>query len=394
MEWPEILYRIEVGEDQHTECKSAPGRIMLKTIGKTLCAFANTKGGVLILGVDAMGKIIGVMEDASGFEEHLSSFLENGCSAPINATYGHHQDPKGRVHWVEVPRQRGPKPLSYGDRVWIRRGKASVQPSLAELQELNNLCGYILTEGRRLQNASKDDIDLQAFRLFLEKSSIEIEEDPQPSTEDDLRNRGILEELDGVFYPTLYGMLTFGKRPQDHPQTGNFWVDCVAYAGKDQAAEVLLSGEGKGRLDQQVEHACKWVLGLGMYEKYHGLIREDIPLVPLKALREVLVNAVAHRDYAITGGKILLEVFSDRMDVTSPGTLTNYRTVESVRAGGYSLARNQIIMCFLQNQGLVEQRGRGWPIMRKAMREFNGTEPELRNDEDNKFVRVTFRLDH
>ena len=238
--------------------------------------------------------------------------------------------------------------------------------------------------------ASIEDIDARAFRSFLRAQGLDTEEEPQPPIADGLRNRRILAEFDGTLRPTLYGLMAFGREPQGHPQTTSFFVQCTAYAGGDRASEVILSGEGKGRLDEQVRRAAGWVRGLGWTERYHGLEREDRPLVPGKALREAVVNAVVHRDYAITGSKVLLEVFRDRIVVTSPGTLPNHMRVENVRSGGNPRSRNELMANAVLVARLMEQRGRGWPVMRQAMREFNGTEPELVQDEGGKFVRVTF----
>ena len=104
------------------------------------------------------------------------------------------------------------------------------------------------------------------------------------------------------------------------------------------------------------------------------------------------MNAVMHRDYAITGSSAFLEVFAGRVDVTSPGALPNHMTPERVRAGANPRARNDAMGHFMAGMGYMERRGRGWLIMRTAMRAFNGTEPELLQDERNRFVRVTFRL--
>ncbi len=392
MEWSDIRARIEAGEDLHTELKRGVGD--LKEIGKAICAFANTEGGVIILGVDDGGTVLGVKEDAEKVQERLTGFLQSGCSSPVSARCGCGQDSSGRsVHWIEVARQRGYEPLRYSGRVWVRRGRSSVEPSPTELQELYNSFGYILTEERAIQAAGTADIDLAAFRAYLRRLGLETEAEPQPATEDDLRNRGVLTEIGGALHPTLYGVLAFGKEPQRFPQTASFWVECVAYAGQDRASDVLLVGEGKGRLDEQVQRVVGWVRGLGRRETYDGLVRTDRPLLPETALREAVVNAVVHRDYAITGSKVLLEVFSDRVDVTSPGTLPNHMTVESVRSGGHPRSRNELMANYMLVMGVMEQRGRGWPVMRKAMREFNGTEAELYQDEGGKFVRVTLRLD-
>ena len=391
MEWLDVLRLIEVGESRHTEFKRGLGD--LSAVGKAMCAFANTEGGVIVLGVTDAREIVGVREDAESVEERLTAFLQTGCSAPVSARIGRHQDPLGRVHWVEVARQRGFEPLRYGGRVWVRRERSSVEPSPTELQELYNTFGYILTEERAIQGATAEHIDIGAFHSYLHRLGFDIDEEPQPDAVDDLRNRSVLVEVGGDVRTTLYGVLAFGRSPQAYPQTRNFRIECVAYAGDDRASEVLQVAQGAGRLDEQVERAVGWFLGLGRFETYGNLVREDRHLLPRAAIREALVNAVTHRDYAITGSAAFLEVFADRVDVTSPGALPNHMTVAQVRAGANPRARNDSMGHFMAGMGYMEKRGRGWLIMRGAMRDFNGTEPELRQDERNRFVRVTFRFD-
>ena len=104
------------------------------------------------------------------------------------------------------------------------------------------------------------------------------------------------------------------------------------------------------------------------------------------------MNAVVHRDYAITGSQILLEVFHRHVDVTSPGGLPNRMTVESVRAGGHPRSRNESMANFMLAMGFMEKRGRGWPPMLREMREFNRTEPELMTGDGDQFVRLRFHL--
>lgn len=217
--------------------------------------------------------------------------------------------------------------------------------------------------------------------------------DPQPERDDDLRNRDVLREIGGELRATLYGTLAFGRAPQGYPQTRNFRIEGVHYAGDDRAAEVLQVAQGGGRLNEAVDRSVAWFMDLGWTESYRGIIRENRHLLPRPAIREALVNAVTHRDYAITGSKVLLEVFRSRVDVTSPGTLPNHMTVDRVRAGANPRSRNESMAHFMTAMGYMEQRGRGWLLMRRAMQEFNATEPELVQDLRSKFVRVSFRLD-
>ena len=390
MEWLDVLRRIEAGEGRHTEFKRGLGD--LSAVGRAICAFSNTEGGVIILGVADTREIVGVREEREAVAERLTAFLHTGCSAPVSARVGCHQDPLGRVHWLEVARQRGFEPMRYDGRVWVRRERSSVEPSPTELQELYNTFGYILTEERAIQDATAEHIDVPAFHQYLQRLGFETDAEPQPDIEDDLRNRSVLVEIGGETRATLYGVLAFGRSPQRYPQTRNFRIECVAYSGEDRASEVLQVAAGAGRLDEQVERAVGWFLGLGRFESYRNLVREDRHLLPRPAIREALVNAVIHRDYAITGSMAFLEVFATRVDVTSPGALPNHMTLDQVRAGANPRARNDSMGHFMAGMGFMERRGRGWLIMQRAMRTFNGTEPEVFQDERNKFVRVTFRL--
>ena len=92
MEWLDILHHVEAGEDRHTEFKRG---LDLPAIGRATCAFANTEGGIVILGVTNAREIVGVREDSEQVQERLTSFLHTGCSTPVSARTGRHEDPRG-----------------------------------------------------------------------------------------------------------------------------------------------------------------------------------------------------------------------------------------------------------------------------------------------------------
>ena len=84
-----------------------------------------------------------------------------------------------------------------------------------------------------------------------------------------------------------------------------------------------------------------WFRKIGRLETYEGIRGLDLPAVPEAALREALVNGVVHRDYAVTGSQVLLEVFDDRIVVTSSGPLPNHMRVDQARKGGAPRSRNE-----------------------------------------------------
>ncbi len=385
----QILERIERGEDEHTEFKRWQG--FPKKVAEAICALANTDGGLLVLGVGDSGEILGVEADADEVQERLTSLLHTALNAPIQAGLGRHRFDGRWVHWLTVRRYRGPEPLRHGSRIYVRRGRSSVEPSPAELQELFNLFGFIITEEQMIPATSPSDLDLEVFGSFLRRLGLELDDEPRLEPLDDLRNRGVVRMEGDEPRLTLYGILCFGRQPQNFAATRGAWIQMTAYAGLDRTEDVILSGEAKGRIDEQVERALGWIKALGIREEYGPIERTDRFLVPLKALREAVVNALVHRDYAVLGSKILLEVFSDRVVVTSPGVLPNHTSVASAMAGGHPRTRNELLANFMMTRGQMEIRGRGLPIVVREMREFNGTRAELVNSVDGGFVRLTLR---
>ena len=391
MEWIDVLQRIESGEDEKTEFKRDLSN--LKGIRRSICAFANGDGGLLVLGVDDENNIVGIGEDLEGVLERLTSLLRSGCGNSVTAAIGHHRSNGIWVIWVDVHRhQRGYEPFKVDGRYWIRRARSTTEPSSSEMQELFNSFGIVLTEKQVLSNASLGDIDLGEFRSFMRRQGRHMEDEPQPDIKDDLRNASVCDWLHGEIRPTLYGVMVFGRDPQQYPNTMGMFIQCSAYFGSDKASDVISAGEGKGRLDEQVQRSVGWFRSLGRRESYRGLYRTDIPLLPEAILREALVNAVIHREYAVIG-RVHLDVYSNRVEVTSPGTLPNHLTVEQARSGAVPRSRNEMMANAMVVRRLMEQRGRGWLLMRHHMRKFNGSEPELVNSKDGRYVKVTFRLD-
>ena len=251
--------------------------------------------------------------------------------------------------------------------------------------------GAIPTELWTIPSATANEIDMEAFDSFMRAQGAQPEGGTQPGTDEDLRDASVCAECDGILRPTLYGLMVFGRGPQRYRRALSLFVHCVRYAGLDRGVRAISVGEAKGRLEDQVDRAMGWFRSLGRREEYHGILREDIPLMPEAVLREALVNAVVHRDYAQHGSQILLEVFSDRIEVTSPGALPNYMTVAQAIGGGAPRPRNEMMADAMVVRRLMGRRGRGWPLMRRGMREFNGTEPELINEVEDRYARVRFQ---
>lgn len=245
-------------------------------------------------------------------------------------------------------------------------------------------------ERQFVPSATITDIDTPAFWSFMEAQGLAVNGAEAALTQH-LENALVCTEFEGRLRPTLYGILVFGRTPQAFPHTHSLFVQCSAYAGTDRAADVISASDCRGAITDQVRRAIGWFKSLGHGEPYEGIDR-DLPPVPESVLREAVVNAVIHRDYAVVGSKVMVEVFDDRVDVTSPGTLPNHMTVEQARSGGALRSRNELLANAMLVHRLMEARGRGWLSMRRSMREFNGSDPQLVNaTEGAGYVRASFR---
>ncbi len=390
MQWLDILKCIEAGESRTVEFKAG---FDTAKIGPAACAFANSDGGVVILGVDESGAIVGVTRDPDAVHERLTTFLGSGFNYPMTATCGRNRDPRGWVHWVHVLRQRNREPLRFRDVAWVRGERSSVRPSPSELQELNNQFGFVMTEEQIVSGAAPGDIDEGCFRDFLRRQGLGQRGGRQPDLVDDYRNLNVVRSLDRRPTPTLYGLLAFGRSPQRFPNMRNLLVRNTAYSGSGRATGVWLAADARGRMEEQVETSLNWARSVGRKESYAGFRRSDRQVLPIDALREAIVNAVIHRDYAITGTPITVDVFRDRVEIASPGTLPNGMSLAKVRRGGNARSRNETMAHYAVVTQMMEQRGMGWPMIEDAMQDFNGTTPRIEEDREGAWVRVTLVLE-
>jgi ATP-dependent DNA helicase RecG len=231
-----------------------------------------------------------------------------------------------------------------------------------------------------------------------------------------LVNTELMAQDRGRAVPSVGGLLLFGVRPNRYlPQAG---ISAVAYPGrvKDYAARARNTLRGPlvslvppspsaGRRYPQIaesfgepaaasepgviEQALDFVRrNIGIEATLVGGRREERWDYPLDAVREAVVNAVAHRDYTISGIDIELSMYSDRLEILSPGRLPNTVTVDKMRAG-YRASRNELIKEVLRDYRYIEATGLGVPrkIVR-GMREHNGTEPDLIEEESRFIVRL------
>jgi ATP-dependent DNA helicase RecG len=256
--------------------------------------------------------------------------------------------------------------------------------------------GTFRAELRPVSGATFNDLDQRRLKDYFGR----VRKQDDIPADDDLTgwqtlllNTELMAE-DGV---TLSALLLFGRNPNRFlPQAG---IDATAFPSteKDYAAveRIKLRGPLTPLMNERdelvetglVEQAFDFVrrnTGITAILE-DGVRRKDRPAYPPEAIREVLVNAVIHRDYLLAATDIELSVYSDRIEVISPGRLPNGITPTRMRAGCRA-ARNQLIKDIMRDYGYLEHMGLGVPRkIVKCMLEHNGTDPVLL-DEDERFT--------
>jgi ATP-dependent DNA helicase RecG len=266
------------------------------------------------------------------------------------------------------------------DGTYLERvGTSSKKMSPAKLRKLLIARGQISFESLPARDASLQDIDWDRARSYAEAAGLL----PGTSVEELLRKRGCVIGDEPV--PTYAGILLFGKDTERFLRTAEIIV--ARYVGREMS-DSFIREDIRGPLPDQIRRAEAFILAnMRRGARLTALEREERPEYPLKAVREAIVNAVAHRDYSAQGDTIRIFMFSDRMEFYSPGKLPGHMTVANIVDERFS--RNEAIVQVLADMGFIERLGYGIDRMIQLMREDGLPAPRFR-EKANGFL-VTLR---
>ncbi len=361
-----------------------------------LAAFANSRGGVLVLGVEHKSRdIVGIpldrLDEVAGYVKEICN---DSITPPIEQlVLDRLSVPSGSgrtvsIVKVEVPRSlfvhRGP------GGYWHRVGdsKRVMTPEfLARLFQQRSQTRLIRFDEQAVASAHLDDLSEYLWTRFRTSRSDHVQETF-------LVKLGMAVRADdGKVRPTVAGVLMGSESPERW--LPNAYVQAVAYRGSSITADAaaanyqLDAADITGPLDQQIIEATRFVLKNIHRGASKTVGRVDMPQFDIAAVFEALVNAVAHRDYAMHGAKIRLRLFSNRLEPFSPDALANSLTVDSLRYR--QTARNETICSLLTRcpapdepwltEGrahFMEKRGEGVPIILDNSTALAGREPEYR----------------
>lgn len=415
-------------------------------LAKEMSALLNLEGGHILLGVEKDGRVSGLTRDPAKAEEWVMEVARSRvrpATIPFwqvltwieeddgpNAENGQRKN----VGIISLPADAPDKP--YKAKVGVVRESPSDSSSSRRAKSRKSKPASAWLTYIRVGSTTREATDEEEMRLYQQSARLPYDRKPLPGSslsdldrrrltnyfrdirkqdhpaEDDevgwqrlLANTEIMIEGRDRTMASAAGLLLFGRRPNRFmPHAG---ITAAAYPGteKDYAAKerptpstppirgpvvALLSSTGEVVESGLIEQALEFVRRNTEVSAWidDGGRRQEKWDYPLEAVREAVVNAIAHRDYTITVTDIELSIYSDRLEVISPGRLPNTVTVEKMLAG-YRATRNELVKEILRDYRYIEWTGLGVPRkIVQGMREHNGTDPDLIEEEDRFMVRL------
>ena len=343
-------------------------------LAKEIVALVNFQGGRILLGVEDDGAISGLQRpDTEEWAMNVAADKVHPLVLPFYEEVDTGE--AGRVAVLTFP-QGNSKPYvrrhNGAEEVFIRVGSTSRAATREQQMRLYEIGGMLHTEALPVSRTSSSDLD----RVRIENYLKDIIRDPAlpdspQAWEDRLANLGFLIEPDGLC--TVAGMVLFGKQPRRHLRQAGLRV--FAFSGKTKEyqarLDLIMDAPLVARFD--VRDGGRHVIDDGLTEKFlraiepfivedpdqitSGLRRDKSRLYPLEAIREIVINALVHRDWT-RSVDIEVGLYEDRLEVISPGGLHNSMTVEKMIAGR-RYARNNILMEIMRDYEYVDHRGMG-----------------------------------
>jgi ATP-dependent DNA helicase RecG len=359
----EIAAYLEAGPSDRVAF--VPAKIATRPLAETLAALANANGGLALLGVSPKGSVqketdVNALRDAATAAGLLTDpplvlpsaqviTIEQGPVVVVQVPAGlpHIYNLQG-MYWTRTAGQNRPLTTPELRRLLLERGDA----------------GY---EAQLVPNATLADLDEQRILRYLDQVAFSATEDITQA----LLARGCVAYAEPVLgsaplvMPTVAGVLLFGRAPQQFVRSAE--IICVRYAGEEMSDEFVRQ-DISGTLPDQIRQAEAFVFtNMRREMRINGLARQDSTEYPLAVVREAIVNAVCHRDYSIRGEGVRVFMFSNRLEVYSPGRLPGHVTLHNLKDERYS--RNEAIVAVLSDMGYIERLGYGIDRMISTMTE-------------------------
>ena len=341
----ELLDLIQKGESSTVQFKVRIDKKDKKKsaydLGTEMVAFANTKGGVLVVGVvDETGEIDGLSyKELQATNELLANVSTNNVKPAIHIFTETVEVEEKKVIVAKIPEGISKPHTDNKGIIWLKNGsdKRAVV-AREEMARLLQNSGNMFADEILVNGTTINDIDDDLIKQFIKSKTNKSSGELNQSVLKLLSNMGMLKNGN----LSLGGLLLFGKNPQQYRAT--FTVQCVSIVGNDISSKNYRDKEDPftGNLQKLYKNTLSFITrNLKKIQKNKGFNSPSALELPLETIEELLVNALIHRDYFINTS-IKVFIFDNRVEIISPGKLPNTLTIENIKAG-ISIPRNPII---------------------------------------------------
>lgn len=377
METEELLGVIANGEDSKHQFKANITRA--DSLAQEMAAFSNSKGGVLLVGVNDDGSITGLTDEIiRDINQIVANAATNNIRPAINPITQNFTLPAGKVLLVTIEAGLNKPYMDTNGYIWVKNGSDKRRVTAREeLQRMFQEAALIHADETPVSGTSLTDIDREFFDTFFEKEYGEsIDQQGVPRAQ-------LLENMNLARNGQLNicGTLLFASRPQIRLPT--FIVKAVAFPGVDIEDEQYIDSQDiNGKLSDIFQKVLSFVLGnIRHIQNEQNFNSHGKPEIPRIVFEELIANALIHRDYFISAPVKVL-IFADRIEIVSPGHLPNNLTIENIKMGNSNI-RNPILASFAPK--VLPYRGLGSGIKR-AIKAYPNI--ELIDDRDGNTFKV------
>lgn len=356
------------GEGYNAEFKiNVPSKI--RDLAGEVCAFANAAGGVILLGINDDNEIKGI-EISNSKRSAIQNTL-SGLNPHIHCPFYFVEVDGKQIAVIDIPSGLQ-KPYTVSGAIYIRQGANSQKLTSAEqMRDFFQQSGRIyFDEGSCNEFIYENDFDKEFFKEFRVVAGFSESTD----NEQIIKNLKLLDKRE-VFKNG--SVLFFGKKPESIFDKAV--IRCVAFEGTDKV-QIIDDKIWGGNLMQQYKEALQWLktkLNVRYIIEGSGPRKEEWE-IPLVALKEAIINALSHRDYYDKGGRIMIELFDDRLEITNPGGLVS--SIKQYEFGTKSASRNPLIFGLFQRVNMVEQVGSGIKRIKAAILDAGLLEPIFKTE--------------
>jgi len=359
---------VQSGEGYNAEFKiRVPKKV--KELSEEVCAFANSAGGVLLIGISDDNVIHGVeIKNAkrSAIQHSLNEIT------PHLPTDFYSVDINGSTVWIIEVNTGTQKPYVLSGAIYVRQG-----PNTQKLTSVEQMRDFFQQSDRIYFDETPcttfniaSDIDDEYFNEFRADAGLS-----KSISREQIINNFRLLLPDGNMKNG--GVLFFAKAPETFIDTAE--IRCVSFEGTNKT-QIIDDKVFGGPLLKQYQHAMHWLKGkLNVRYKIEGSgPRKEIWEIPETAFKEAIINALSHRDYYDRGAKITIEVFSNRVEISNPGGLTS--AIKPEEFGTKSHSRNPLVFGLFERIDMVEKIGSGISRINDAMRDAALPKPVFKTE--------------